>query len=71
MTKFIVSFLMVFSHSPLWAGTCSLCRETLRLGGNLNLIRGYYWSIILLVSIPLIVIGFGVRYSWRKYNAGP
>jgi hypothetical protein len=49
------------------AGTCALCREVLRSGGNVNLIKGYYWSIILIVLVPLILLGIGIRYALRRY----
>jgi hypothetical protein len=52
-----------------WAGTCSLCREVLQQGGSQNLIKGYYWSIVILVGLPLIIIGIGLRYAVRRYHA--
>jgi ABC-type thiamin/hydroxymethylpyrimidine transport system permease subunit len=51
------------------AGTCSLCRETLASGGS-GLIRGFYLSIILIVSISLIFLGGLARYLWRAYRPG-
>ncbi len=54
--------------TPLWAGTCALCREVLRLGGSAGLIKGYYWSIILLVTMPLVILTVGLRYAWRRYH---
>jgi hypothetical protein len=50
-----------------WAGTCALCREVLRQGVNGNLIKGYYWSIIVLVGVPLVILYKGIRYAWRRY----
>ncbi len=50
------------------AGTCALCREVLRSGGNLGLIKGYYWSIVLIVSVPLVFLTLGIRYAWRRYS---
>ncbi len=50
-----------------WA-MCSLCRETLRQTGKEGLLNGFYWSILLIGSIPLFVIAFGVYKSIRIYN---
>lgn len=60
--------LVGFFGSPLWAGTCSLCRETLRQGGSANLIKGIYWSILLILTVPLVVLAIGLRYAWRQYS---
>ncbi len=54
--------------SPAWAGTCSLCRETLRMGASTELIKGYYWSIVILVAIPLVILATGLRFAWRRYK---
>lgn len=52
-----------------WAGTCSLCREVLDQGGSQRLVKGYYWSILLLVGLPLLILMVGARYAWRRYNS--
>lgn len=58
---------LLASLPPAQAGTCALCREILRSGGNAGLIKGYYWSIVLIVAVPLVVIGLGWRYARRLY----
>lgn len=65
--KLFIALLMSAPPS-LWAGTCALCREALRSGGSPGLIKGFYWSIILLVSIPLVVLGVGLRFVWKQYR---
>ncbi|MCG3205547.1 MAG: hypothetical protein KCHDKBKB_02269 [Elusimicrobia bacterium] len=66
-TLFLSSLVWFFS-SPLWAGLCSLCRETLRQGGGQKLINGFYWSVVVIGIIPLIVIAIGIKYLKRSYR---
>lgn len=69
--KFLLTLLngFIFTEGHSWAGTCALCREVLRSGGSPNLIRGYYWSIVLIVSVPLIIIGVLFRFAFRAYQS--
>ena len=60
--------LMGGATSTVSAGTCALCREVLRSGANGGLIKGYYWSIVLIVAVPLVVLASGIRYAWRRYR---
>lgn len=52
---------------PVWAGTCALCREALQSGGSASLVKGFYWSILLILFVPLVVLALGVRYAWKRY----
>lgn len=63
-------FMAAGVSAPAWAGTCSLCRETLESGGA-GLIRGFYLSIVLIVTLPLIFLFFLARYAWRAYQPAP
>lgn len=54
--------------APAHAGLCALCRKTLEQSGNTGLIHGFYWSILLIGSIPLLVLliggGWLLRHLW-------
>ncbi len=50
------------------AGTCALCREALASGANKGLLNGFYWSIILIVTIPLIVFAIGFKVISRHWR---
>ncbi|MFN0118467.1 MAG: hypothetical protein ACKVQC_09285 [Elusimicrobiota bacterium] len=52
--------------SFLFSGTCPMCRDTLASGGSTGLISGFYWSIILIVSVPLVFFAVGYKLI-RKY----
>ena len=61
-------WLLAASYGLLTAQTawaCALCKELL---GNIQsqLAKGYFWSIILLVSMPFLIIG-GI--TWRIVRA--
>jgi hypothetical protein len=36
---------------------CALCRESLAKGGSDGLVRGFYWSIVLITSVPFLLLG--------------
>ena len=46
-----------------WA--CPMCKE-LVAGVMSRLSQGYYWSILLMVSMPFVVVGF---VTWRVVRA--
>ena len=62
----LILLLLGGVSSPAWSGTCALCRKVLEEGGGAGLIKGYYWSILLITAVPLIVLGFGI-YHLRRY----
>lgn len=47
---------------------CALCRQTLKSGGSEGLIRGFYWSIVLIGAIPLLIFCSAVLLyrRWEK-----
>ncbi len=47
------------------AGLCALCREALTRGGSPGLIKGFYWSILLIGAVPLIVLTAAGVMIWR------
>ena len=57
---------------PTASAQCALCKQALESGGSAGLINGFYWSIILLVSVPtLLVLGVGLSLhrAWRAKEA--
>lgn len=48
------------------AGMCALCRQALASGGNGGLIRGFYWSILLIAGVPLALMGALGILVWRQ-----
>ena len=55
--------------SPIFAGTCALCREALSSGGNEGLIRGFYLSILLIAGMPLLILAGAAVLVWRARRA--
>ena len=53
------------SAPPAHAGMCALCREALSKGGSPGLIRGFYWSILVIGSVPLLVLTLLGLVIWR------
>lgn len=52
------------------AGMCALCRQALAQSHNDGLIRGFYWSILLIGAVPLLVLtALGVAI-WRQLRPG-
>ncbi len=48
------------------AGMCALCREALSQGGSPRLIQGFYWSILLIGSVPLVILLAAGAFIWRS-----
>ena len=59
-------FLLASWPSTAHAGTCALCRQALASGGNPGLIRGFYWSILLIAGVPLILMSVAAVAVWRQ-----
>jgi hypothetical protein len=53
----------VFFPASAWA-KCPMCRIALAESGA-GVIRGYYWCILILVSIPLIVFAAALYHYFR------
>lgn len=49
----------------IWAGLCPLCREALVASSNEGLIQGFYLSILLLVSTPLVLVTAFLLFLYR------
>ena len=47
---------------------CPLCHETLARAGSLGLIKGFYWSILLIAGIPLLIMGIAGWAIWRQHR---
>ncbi len=59
---------VILFASRLFAGTCAMCRQNLESGGSAGLVKGIYWSIVVILGVPLVILALGVRYAWRHYN---
>lgn len=49
------------------ASACPMCQESLaanKSGGNL--INGFFWSIVFMMSMPFALIGSFGLYAWRQ-----
>jgi len=62
----LAGLFFLFSPAEARAGLCALCRQALEQSGNGGLIKGFYWSIVLIGGVPLILISF---LAWRIYTA--
>ncbi len=61
--------VLVFPANPLWAGTCSACRQALSSSGDDNLINGLRISVLILVTTVMTavtVIALKIRRAHRK-----
>lgn len=61
--------LLAGSATTAWAGTCALCRQALASGGSAGLVKGFYWSILLMTSVPLALLVAGSLLLWRRWGA--
>jgi uncharacterized membrane protein len=62
----VVGMLVVFSGDL--AQACPNCKETLAEGGAgaMNLVRGYFWSILFMMSMPFLILGTLVSYFYYE-----
>jgi len=60
-----LSLLFTVLRSPfLYA--CPLCKEALSTG----LAKGFFWSILLMLGVPMLVVGVISTVVWRAYRKG-
>lgn len=57
--------LLALSAGPALAQGCAMCRKNLEQNGGEGLLRGFYWSILLLVSLPILMTGTFAFLFWR------
>ena len=72
MARFSLLALCVISlalPSAAFGGTCALCRQALASGGNAGLIKGFYWSIVLIAGVPLAIMAVVAVIVWRHVRA--
>jgi hypothetical protein len=48
-----------FLNAPLWA--CPFCSDNVTSG----MAKGFYWSILLMVAVPFLVVGTIAGVLWR------
>lgn len=39
------------------AEACPNCKDGIANGNNLNLVRGYFWSIVFMMGMPFLLLG--------------
>jgi hypothetical protein len=61
---------MVVLQSAVWA--CPTCKESLAQNdpARANVVRGYFWSIIFMMSMPYLILGgLGAMFWWQVRKA--
>ncbi len=59
---------------PVLAQGCAMCKTALEQDGGPGLVQGFYLSMILLVSLPLLMAGtflYLIRRAARRAGPGP
>ena len=75
-TRIVLAAVLVAVLLPALASACPLCKDAKSdadyLGGSASLPKGFYYSILLMVSAPFVVMGgFALRiYLARRRNSG-
>lgn len=58
----LFALVAIFAESA-WA--CPTCKDAIQQGGNAaNLVRGYFWSIMFMVSMPFLIFGSLTLYFY-------
>jgi len=52
-TAFIAALLFCMSI----ADACPNCKDGIANGNNLNLVKGYFWSIVFMMGTPFLLLG--------------
>jgi len=60
----IALVIWLCAEGGAWA-QCALCRESLKSGGSSGLIQGFYWSIVLLLTVPALIL---TTLGWLLYR---
>jgi len=58
--------LVVFTSEVAMA--CPTCKDTLAEGGAnaMNMVRGYFWSILFMMSMPFLILGTLISYFYYE-----
>lgn len=56
--------IWLYAEGGAWA-QCALCRESLKSGGSAGLIQGFYWSVVLLLTVPALIL---TTLGWLLYR---
>jgi hypothetical protein len=73
--RVLVAVLLVAILLPALASACPLCKEaasTTEKPGQSGMWRGMYWSILLMVAMPFMMVGgmiLAVRRAKRRHDA--
>ncbi len=61
----VAAAVLLAASGPALAQGCAMCRKNLEQNGGAGLLQGFYWSILLLVSLPLLMTGTFAFLFWR------
>ena len=63
----LFALLLVILSSDV-ATACPNCKETLAEGGAnaMNMVRGYFWSILFMMSMPFLILGTLISYFYYE-----
>jgi hypothetical protein len=48
---------LLAASAPAFAQGCANCRQALEQNGEAGVVRGIFWSIVLLVTLPVLLAG--------------
>jgi heme/copper-type cytochrome/quinol oxidase subunit 2 len=76
LSALAVAVLVALILLPATATACPTCKESIADGGNsANLVQGFGWSIIFMMSMPFLILGGLAAYFYfeirkaRKANS--
>ena len=62
--RLLVLAVVLVLVSQVVAEACPTCKEGLASGDGANLVRGYFWSIVFMMSMPFLVFGGMATYFY-------
>jgi heme/copper-type cytochrome/quinol oxidase subunit 2 len=67
----MIAVVCIFCFLPTIAWACPNCKEALAQDANaVNLVRGYYYSILLMLAMPFLILGgLSVYFYWLVRQA--
>jgi heme/copper-type cytochrome/quinol oxidase subunit 2 len=67
----MITVVCIFCFLPTIAWACPNCKEALAQDANaVNLVRGYYYSILLMLAMPFLILGgLSVYFYWLVRQA--
>ena len=53
---FLLIAMALACHPTLVCAQCAMCKRSLETGGSAGLLEGFYWSIVLMLTVPAALI---------------